>query len=93
MINLELIIMFFDHYFEQKYEGNGVPILAIPTTAGTGSESTRYAVINYEGKKQYDMDGLLDVIDDTSARSGGLPRLSRLRTVRESFPSYGSSLS
>jgi hypothetical protein len=28
----------------------------------------------------------------TSARSGGLLRPSRLRTVRDSFPSYGSSL-
>lgn len=41
-----------ENYLKQKITENKVPILAIPTTAGTGSEATQFAVIYYEGTKQ-----------------------------------------
>ena len=36
----------------REYSESGIPFLVIPTTAGTGSEATRYAVVYHEGMKQ-----------------------------------------
>jgi len=39
------------NYLEQKYSDTKIPFIAIPGTAGTGSESTSFAVLYYNGDK------------------------------------------
>lgn len=49
---IKLYSSFDGNYINQSPKYVDMPFLAIPTTAGTGTESTRYSVIYYSGEKQ-----------------------------------------
>ncbi|MGN1349482.1 MAG: phosphonoacetaldehyde reductase [Anaerovoracaceae bacterium] len=61
-------------YLTQKFPENDTPFIAVPTTAGTGSESTRYAVVYYKGEKQ-------SVTDDTLIPDYALIDARNLQTL------------
>lgn len=63
-------------YLKQKITPNDVDFLAVPTTAGTGSEATRYAVIYHNGEKQ-------SVDDESGIPAAVLFDASALETLPE----------
>ena len=65
-----------ENYLKQPIVPNSIKLIAVPTTAGTGSEATRYAVIYYEGEKQ-------SVTDESCIPSAVLMDASTLRTLPE----------
>lgn len=74
-------------YLRQEIVPNGIPFLAIPTTAGTGSEATRFAVVYYEGVKQSVMSE--NLIPDTVLMDGRflnyLPMYQKKVTMMDGF--------
>lgn len=61
-------------YLTQPFRENSIPFIAVPTTAGTGSESTRYAVCYYQGEKQ-------SVTDDTLIPNYAILDARNLKTL------------
>ena len=75
------------NYLEQEIVPNDVTLLAIPTTAGTGSEATRFAVIYYEGKKQsvadYSIIPTVVLFDESALKT--LPLYQKKSTMLDAF--------
>ncbi len=75
------------NYLEQDIVPNDVVLLAIPTTAGTGSEATRFAVIYYEGKKQsvadYSIIPTVVLFDESALKT--LPMYQKKSTMLDAF--------
>lgn len=74
-------------YIHEKIVPNAIPFVAVPTTAGTGSEATRYAVIYYNGEKQsvtdYSCIPSAVLFDPTVLES--LPEYQRKATMMDAF--------
>ncbi|MBR5934237.1 MAG: phosphonoacetaldehyde reductase [Treponema sp.] len=75
------------NYMQQNPIENNIPLIVLPTTAGTGSEATRYAVIYYNDEKQsITHDSIIPgaVIFDPSVLDT-LPDYQRKATMMDAF--------
>ena len=74
-------------YIHERIVPNDIPFVAIPTTAGTGSEATRFAVIYYNGEKMsvtdYSCIPSAVLFDPTVLVS--LPEYQRKSTMMDAF--------
>ncbi|MCR5502339.1 MAG: phosphonoacetaldehyde reductase [Lachnospiraceae bacterium] len=75
------------NYLQQRPMPNTIPMMAVPTTAGTGSEATRYAVIYFDGEKQSISD--TSIIPDTVLMDASslktLPAYQKKSTMLDAF--------
>lgn len=75
------------NYLEQEHKYINLKHIVIPTTAGTGSESTRYSVIYYNGVKQSLTDDMIipDVVILDSNFINTLPISQRKATILDAL--------
>ena len=75
------------NYLEQAIVPNDIELMVVPTTAGTGTEATRYTVIYYNGEKQSVIDTSCipnTVVFDASALST-LPIYQKKSTMMDAL--------
>ncbi len=74
-------------YIHEKIEPNSLPFMAIPTTAGTGSEATRYSIIYYNGIKQTitDYSSIPEVVLMDPGLLNSLPTYHRKATMMDAL--------
>ncbi|MCQ2224630.1 MAG: phosphonoacetaldehyde reductase [Paludibacteraceae bacterium] len=75
------------NYLQEPIVPNDIPFLAAPTTAGTGSEATRYAVIYYKGEKQSvtDYSCIPQAVLFDASMLAYLPEYQRKATMLDAF--------
>lgn len=75
------------NYLDCKIKESSIPLIAIPTTAGAGSEATKFAVIYYQGeKKSIEHESLIpDVVLFESSLLYTLPLKQKKSTVLDAL--------
>lgn len=75
------------NYLEQMIVPNDIPFMVIPTTAGTGSEATHFAVIYYKGEKKSvaDQSSIPGIVVFDSSVLDKLPVYQKKATMMDAF--------